>query len=217
MDYSPYVSHKPMMQGLHCLLEILMFNSNAFVASFDAVLLTLTNSEKITKATLQVLSRDLLSLLHTKNDKMGDIGYINRTIQVLTPVNKRAFIAFCKEFTGFILNDGGLMFDKKSKKHYDVVAIKAIEWLDDPLNNIWSWQETNLEVEKVVNPFDMDKVRLTLTQLKAKAAKNNISNIDIIGALFDTGFTVQDLIDTLEKVDKLGEAASIIEHDFAEV
>jgi len=192
------------------------FNSVGFVASFDAVLLSLENSEKITKAVLKGLSRDLLALLHTKNDKMGDIGYINRTINVLTPVNKRAFLAFCKEFTGFILNDDGTMFLKKSKKHYDAVAIRAIDWLDDPMNNIWSWQEKHLEVERVVNPFDMDKVRLTLTQLKAKAEKNNISNTDIIGALFDTGFTVQDLIDTLTKVDKLGDAVEIIEHDFVE-
>jgi hypothetical protein len=192
------------------------FDSLVFVGTFDKVLESLQNSEKITKAVLQELSRNLLELLHSKNTKQGDIGYINRTINVLTPVNKRAFILFCKEFTGFICNDDGTMFLKKSKKHYDAVALKALEWLEDPLNNLWTWQTRNIDMEKVVVPYSLDNIRESFAQMVKKGGKVNISKADIIGAMFDTGFTIEDLIETLEKVEKLGEVMDIIEHDYVE-
>jgi translation elongation factor EF-1beta len=177
------------------------FNSIAFVASFDKVLETLSQSEKITKATLQTLSRDLLALLHTKNPKQGDIGYINRTINVLTPVNRKVFMAFCREFTGFIADKSGQSFLKKSQKHYDDAALKALEWLDDPMNNIWSWADRNIEI--VPKEFTLDIVKKSTEQMLKKADKAGIDQADILGAMFEAGFTLKALLVMLEKQDKL--------------
>lgn len=190
------------------------FNSIAFIASFDKVLETLTQSEKVTKATLQVLSRDLLALLHTKNPKQGDIGYINRTIAVLTPVNRKVFIAFGRAFTGFITNADNTTFLKKSKKHYDDAAIKALEWLDDPMNNIWSWADREIDI--VPKEFTLDAVKKQTENMLKKAEKNNISQADILGAMFEAGFTLDSLLIMLEKQDKLGDMVQRIDEQFEE-
>lgn len=191
------------------------FNSVAFVASFDAVLETLAQSEKITKATLQTLSRDLLALLHTENPKQGDIGYINRVINVLTPVNRKVFIAFGREFTGFIMNKDGTAFLKKAKKHYDDAAIKALVWLDDPMNNIWSWADRNIDI--VPKEFTIEAVKKTTENMLKKAEKANISQADMLGAMFEAGFTVDSLLIMLEKSDKLGDLVTRIDEQFEEV
>jgi hypothetical protein len=190
------------------------FNSIAFVASFDKVLETLTQSERVTKATLQSLSRDLLALLHTKNPKQGDIGYINRTIAVLTPVNRKVFIAFGRAFTGFITDAGNTTFLKKSKKHYDDAAIKALEWLDDPMNNIWSWADREIDI--VPKEFTLDAVKKQTENMLKKAEKNNISQAEILGAMFEAGFTIDSLLIMLEKKDKLGDMVQRIDEQFVE-
>lgn len=190
------------------------FNSLAFVFTFDKVLDSLQQSEKITKATLLTLSRDLLLLLHTQNTKQGDIGYINRVINVLTPVNRRAFLAFCKEFTGFILNEDGTMFLKKSKKHYEEVAERAIEWLNDPHNNIWTWSETRLTVEAVPTPFNAEYVKKQTAALLKKADKAGMSQAELMGAIFDAGFTIDSIMLMLEQHNKLDDMVQRIEDTF---
>ncbi len=168
------------------------FKANEFVASFVQTLETLTQSEKITKATLQTLSRDVLYALHCDGDTKGDIGYINRTIAVLTPVNKKAFILFCKEFTGFIMNNEGNAFLKKSKKHYDDVSAKALVFLDDPMNNLWSWADRNIEMEK--KEFSLDAVTHTIEVLLKKATKNKISQADFMRAVIKGGIDADSII-----------------------
>lgn len=191
------------------------FNSAAFLASFDRQLKHLATSEKITKTTLQTLSRDLLALLHTKNDKQGDIGYINRTVAVLTPVNRKVFLEFGREFTGYILNDDGTMFLKKSKRHYDVVAIKAMEWLDDPMNNIWSWADRHIEL--VSKEFTLDSVKKQTESMLKKAKKANISQSEMLAAIFESGFTIDALLIMLEKTDKLEEFANRMDEEYDQV
>jgi hypothetical protein len=195
-----------------------MFNAVDFIATFPKTLKKLKASEIITKDTLQVLSRDLLSCLHTVNVKQGDIAFINQVIGVLTPVNRKVFLAFCKEFTGFILNDDGTAFIKKSKKHYDDVAATAIEWLNDPMNNIWSWADRHIDVEKKPNPFTLDVVKKSLEKLVVKGQKANISKAQIIGAMFASGFTVEDLIESLEQVHLVGDVVNKLnqEYEFVE-
>lgn len=191
-----------------------MFNSLAFIATFDKTLESLAQSEKITKGVLQSLSRDLLSLLHSNNTKQGDIGYINRTLNVLTPVNRKVFIHFCKEFTGFILTDDGTMFAKKSKKHYDDVAIKALSWLDDPMNNIWNWADRNIDI--VPKEFTLEGVKKATETMLKRANKAGMSQAEVLGAIFEAGFTVEAVVLMLEKADKLGDVVQRIDEEFVE-
>ncbi len=191
------------------------FNSIAFVSSFDRVLEAIGQSEKITKHTLQTLSRDLLSLLHTNNTKQGDIGYINRVIGVLSPINRKVFMAFCREFTGFIANKDNTAFLKKSQKHYDAAAIKALEWLDDPMNNIWSWADRNIDI--VPKEFTLDSVTKATESMLKKADKAGFTQADVLDAMFNAGLTIDALLVMLEKQDKVGDMFEKIESNYVEV
>lgn len=174
------------------------FDNKQFILSFPKTIARLGRVEGVTKAILKELSRDLLSCLHGVGDKSGDIGFINQTISALSPVNKRAFILFTKEHTGFILNDEGTHFTKKSKKHYDAVQAHTLQCLLDPHFNVWSWQEKKINMEVEPTPFTIEKVQETVTTLLKKATKANISKGDIVAVLFNTGFTVQDILDAME-------------------
>lgn len=188
------------------------FDSVKFIAGFERQLKHLVTSEKITKGLLQTMSRDLLSLLHTLNKKQGDIGYINRTIVALTPVNRKVFIAFCKEFTGFILNEGGTAFIKKSKKHYDEVAAKALAWLEDPMNNIWSWADRNIEV--VPKEFNVEEIKKATEKMLKKAEKNHISKAEVFGAILAGGFTIEELVECMVKIDKMDDVMHTVENKY---
>lgn len=190
------------------------FDSVKFIAGFERQLKHLVTSEKITKALLQTMSRDLLALLHTKNDKQGDIGYINRTIAALTPVNRKVFISFAKEFTGFILNDGGSCFIKKSKKHYDESATKALVWLEDPMNNIWSWADRNIEV--VPKEFNIEAIKKATENMLKKAEKNHISKAEVFGAIIAGGFTIAELVECMVKLDKMDDVMHEVETNYTE-
>ncbi len=61
------------------------FDKAVFNAAFEAAIIVLAGAEKITKETLKDLSRTVLVAHHATED----IGYINRLVDVLTPVNKK--------------------------------------------------------------------------------------------------------------------------------
>lgn len=196
------------------------FNSLAFLASFDKQITRLQRAEHITKDTVKAMSRDLLSLIHTEKDnsKFGDIGFINRFLNALSPANRRVAVLFFKEFTGFIYNDDGKAFVKKSKKHYDEVQARTLDKLNtDPVFNMWSWQDARINMEVVPTPYTLERVQETFTQMVKKADKANISKKDILGVMLNTGFTLQDIIDCLDATHHLGEAVSMIEQQYTEV
>jgi hypothetical protein len=177
-----------------------MFNRDSFTASFPKTLTRLERAEKLSKDVLMPLSRDLLFMLHTDDKNQGDIGYINRTIAVLSPANKKVFVLFMREFTGFILNDDATMFMKKSKKHYDVVKAGALAWLADPLNNYFSWVGRQ-KIESTPVVFDKAFIVASTRKMLDKAAKNGMSHVDVLAAMFEGGLVIEDL---LAVVDKLG-------------
>ena len=191
------------------------FDSTKFIAGFERQLKHLVTSEKITKALLQTMSRDLLALLHTKNEKQGDIGYINRTIAALTPMNRAMFIEFTKRFTGFIMNDGETAFIKKSKKHYDAVQAEALEWLEDPMNNIWSWADRHIEPPKA-KEFGLDAIKKATENMLKKAEKNHISKAEVFGAIIAGGFTIAELVECMVKLDKMDDVMHEVETNYIE-
>lgn len=180
----------------------------AFIGSFNNTLETLKGSERLTKDTLQGLSRDFLMCLHdVDSHKHGDIGFINRTINVLTPVNKRKFFEFMLEFTGFTADKEGTHFVEKHRKAYKDVQEKALEWLSDPLNNFWSWAERGKEI--VPKEFTMEAVKKTMEGVLKKAEKNHFSKVDVLQAVMGSGFTIDELV---QAMDKLGQLADVVEN-----
>jgi hypothetical protein len=195
------------------------FNNKQFVAGFDAIIGTLAASEKVTKATLQTMSRDLLACLHIAEDnpRVGDIGFINKTIAVLTPVNKKVFIAFCKAFTGYALDLGGVSFNGKikAKDAYSKAQAQAIEWLEDPMNNIWSWADREIDI--VPKEFTLEAVTKNVETMLKKAEKNHFTKAQVLSAMFKGGLTMEDLMGALDSMGEVESIANMIDEGYVQV
>lgn len=124
------------------------FDKKAFEGKFNAAIKVLTKGENEVRAQLNVLSRTVLEAVHATEN----IGYVNKLIDVLTPINRKAAIVFFKHFAGFHYDDATAQFTKKSKKRYDQAHADAIVFLEDPNNNLFSWASRHIEVEQ--KPFD---------------------------------------------------------------
>lgn len=169
-----------------------MFDRAMFDSSFKKNLSSLKSSEKRTKELVRSMSRDVLEAHHATED----VKYINEFISVLSPMNKRTAVLYFKEFSGFQESEG--MFSKKDKKHYEEKKAAAIAFLEDPLNNLWSWSEKNVEVEK--KPFDISRLQAQVSSLMKKVEGAEIPHSEVIKALFQAGITVADVVSILEEV-----------------
>lgn len=171
-----------------------MFNKAEFDSKYNSILIGLTQSEKITKAALMDLSRHVFAGLHFTED----VAYINRLLAVLTPVNKKVAIEFFKEFSGFQYDEKKGEFSRKDKKHYEEKKAAVIEWLTDPMNNIWSWAERNIEIE--TKEFDAERLKKQAASLLKKATDNGFQKADVFKALMESGVTEDDLIGFIESL-----------------
>ena len=136
------------------------------------------------------------------------IGYVNQLLAVLTPVNRKAAVVFFKHFAGFHYDEVTRMFTKKSKKRYEQAHKNAMEFLQDPNNNMFSWAERHIEVEQ--KPFD--QASFLKAQHKAfiravqQARDNGIDQKELFTAMFKPeegkpGLDVNALVAVLEAMD----------------
>lgn len=107
---------------------------------------TLAKAEKITKAVLGELSRDLLEYVYINDSQ--DITPVNRLLSVLTPMNKRTSVLFFKNFLAWKFDDEAQLFTKKNKKHYDDKLLAVELFLGNEDSTIWSWAEANVKLEQ---------------------------------------------------------------------
>ena len=176
------------------------FDRKAFDAQFAKSLRRICAAEKITREVLMVLSRTVLDAIHST----GDIGWANRLIAVLTPVNKRVARLYFKEFSGFRFDEESMLFTKKSGKAYDKAKAVAQAFLEDPLNNLWTWSDRHVEVEK--KPFDIKGVTQFMTRALKKAGEEGISQVDVMNAVIKAGVTADTIIACM---DALGYEAKV--------
>ncbi len=180
------------------------FNINTFLNSFNIAIKAIAESERITKDNLRWLSRDLLSQLHETEDnpRCGDIQFVNQLLLVLTPMNRKTLVLFMQEFSGFKYDDKTELFTVKAKSVYAERLAKANEFLDDPHNNLWTWAERNVKVEK--KAFKLDTLTKDIGKaLKAEDEEGNAlyTKADVIGAILAGGITADDLMALLNKVE----------------
>lgn len=168
------------------------FNREQFDRSFHERVASLAASEKVSKELLRALSRDVLEAHH----ETGDVAYINGLLGVLTPINKKVCVLFFKEFSGHLFSEDTKSFGKKDKKRYDDAKKKSFDQLEDPLFNVFSWAERNVEVER--KPFTLVKLQQQMGSLVKKAEENKISHYDIIRALFANGVEVNAFLKVVE-------------------
>jgi len=159
------------------------FDKEQFAITFATALETLAGSEKITKDMLRGLSRSVLEAHHATED----VQYINRLLPTLSPINHRAMVEFFKAFGGFMFDETEKRFTKKHKKTYDAKHILSLAFLENPMNNIWSWSERHLNVEKKPERSLTDRIKDDVSKWLAKAAKDKVSQASILEAVFSAG------------------------------
>jgi len=174
-----------------------MFNAEQFKNGFDKQVKALAKAEKLTRETLRDMSRDLLLM----TQETEDIGYVNRTIAALSPMNAKTAVLFFKEFSGFNYDeDEAQAFTKKNKKKYEEITAKALKALDDPHFNMWTWAEKNVDVAK--KPFKLEDITKFAERAVKKATEEGIAQADVLKAFFAGGFEVASLVAALEEMAK---------------
>ena len=181
------------------------FSVDQFRVQFDKDIKALGKAEKITKDLLRDMSRTTLEA----TQQTEDIQYINRLIKELTPVNRRTAVLFFKEHSGFKWEEEERQFGKKDKKRYDAIKAKAVEALEDPHFNIWSWAEKNVQIE--AKPFEISKVTQFIKNALKKADEQGIPQKLVLRAVFDGGFDVESLALMLEEMTHKEEEVEQIE------
>lgn len=185
------------------------FDSTKFYNSFNITIKALAESERITKDALRSLSRECLMLLHYESKNQGDISPVNKIISVVTPMNRKTFILFMQEFSGFRFDEKLGEFSKKDKQLYEEKCKKACNMLDDPHFNLWTWAELHVNVEK--KKFKLDTIgRDIVKALSEEDEEGNAvyTKADILKAVIaakdkegNSMITMDDFIDFLQAMD----------------
>lgn len=162
------------------------FDRKAYDAVHAAQVKKLAASEKVTKEVLRELSRSALEAHHATED----VAYINQVVSALSPVNRKVAILYFTEFSGF-RQEGGV-FTKKDKAAYENAKAAAVAFLEDPMNNIWSWAER--EVDIAPKEFDINQVTKQTERMLKKAGDAGVAQADVLRAMFKAGFDVDALL-----------------------
>jgi hypothetical protein len=170
------------------------FNKGQFEAQFVKALQAIAGAERVTKEELKTLSRNILIAWH----ETGNCEYANKLLAVLTPVNKKVFVAFGKHFAGFSHDDVLGVFTKKSKKRYEKAHADYVEFMADPHNNIWTWAERHIEVTH--KPFDVDGVAKYITKALKQAQGVGLSQVDVLKAVFKGGIEPAAVLTVFEEM-----------------
>lgn len=183
-----------------------MFDKKVFEGKFKAGIAKLGKAEKSVREELNVLSRSVLEAVHATEN----IGYVNQILAVLTPMNRKAAVVFFKHFAGFHYDEGTKTFTKKSKKRYDQAHQDAIAFLEDPLNNMFSWAERHIEVEQ--KPFDPEAFKKGFKSLFDKrmqeARDHGMTQAELFALLFKkeegkVGIDVNAIVGVLESMGEI--------------
>lgn len=168
-----------------------------------ALIAELAESEKVTKAKLAQLSRELMVYVMESHD----ISAANRLIEVLTPVNKKAAIAFLCHFLPWTpeLNEDKsfIRFGKmmKGQKAVDKRRKLIIDFIADESNTIWTWAKDNVTVEAKPKDFFKSVSGAVERALKGDDNTPPLPREDVVKALFAAGMTIDDLMEAMTAPD----------------
>lgn len=155
----------------------------------------IASAEKVTKAELGAISRDILTYIHVEGS--NDIACVNRLLQVLTPMNKRTAVLFFQHFLPFTFDTSEQAFGKKIKgakvttaKHDDSLAFLSTD------QTIWDWAALNVKLEK--KPVDYGKKIASDVRKALEDDENGITPAEVLKAVLAGGITEADLLGMLE-------------------
>jgi hypothetical protein len=164
--------------------------------TIEADIATVTGNEKVTKAVLRTLSRELLAYVY----ETKDTGMVERLIAGLTPMNKRVAVAYFPSFLGWSFDADKGTFGKKIKDgSYAKKLAKTEEWLEDEANDIWKFDADSLappvakakayaeKITKLINKALKDEEQgITKAELRyAILASDDVTLADMMVALDD--------------------------------
>jgi len=171
----------------------------AFDVEFNNAVEQIGASEKITKSLLKVYASLAVQAVH----QFQNPAYLNKLRAALTPVNKKVFTEFALYYAGYSFDKDAQAFTTKSKKRYIEAKARWDAFCEDPLNNIWKWAETSIQVER--KPLNVQALNDSFQRTWRAAHKANISNVDVLKAMLsvkdgDKGivFSAQDIAEALQ-------------------
>jgi succinate dehydrogenase flavin-adding protein (antitoxin of CptAB toxin-antitoxin module) len=169
-----------------------LFNKTNFERNFTEALERIGKAEAVTKAELKTVSRTVLEAWHIT----GNVHYINRLLKVVTPVTKKALIEFGKKLGGYSFDDVLGEFTHKSKKRYDAAHKAALEFLENPNNNIWSWAERHIEVTQ--KEFKLDGFKKYIVNSLNAAKGKGISQAELLKTIFEAGVEPEAILEAMD-------------------
>ncbi len=201
-------------------MDKVQFNA-AFAAFLDAV----REAETVTRRELGAMSVTLIKGIHGMPGSevlLGELDYINRLLLILTPMNQKMMVSFFVHFGGYTYDPKEKRFTKKNKAAYAVALEQATQLIackgvtlrgqtlipaDEP-HNCWGWA-AHLKVEqpKTFNPEKVTKFVQTQIGL---AKEMGIDPAAVLAAVFDGGFSVDDVAHVMEIVAAKQQAAEAL-------
>jgi len=168
---------------------------NQKLVSINGKIATLAKAEKITKAVLGELSRDMLDYIIM--DESYDSDSINRLLAVLTPMNKKTAILFFAHFTPFLVDEHGVFGGmEKNKERKAKAKGKSSELVLDFLANedstIWTWAEEHVKVEQ--KPVDWYGKLAKDVRSAMDKDKGGLSMQEVLRAVMDGGISADDIL-----------------------
>lgn len=155
----------------------------------------ITKSENISKTLLAELSRDLLT--YVVAEQSHDVDAINRTLAVLSPMNKQTAILFFKTFVPHAFDDETNTFGKLNGKKKEEMLALVNSNLENPDFNIWLWAVDNLKpVEKKATDFIGNIKKAISAALDEK--KGGLSQAEIIKAALEAGLDLSALVTIMQ-------------------
>lgn len=159
---------------------------------------TITAAERVTKAELGLLSREVLSYILESEDVRPVNMLLGKDEEgkfVLTVNNRRVAGLYFQEFVPFTSEekDGVLVFLKKKAKVFEKYTAAINNFLGEGSNDIWTWAETNVEVQAKPKFYAEKITKLIQKSLEDEA--EGISKVDVMKAVLDAGLSIEDLLE----------------------
>lgn len=180
-------------------------------ASILAHITAIAAAEKITRASLGEISRELL--MYVPDTK--DIDLVNRLLIVLTPMNKATAVLYFKHFLPWEFEEDNAKFgsmmqgDKKIKRRIDMIS----EFLSDTDNNIWTWADVNVNIERIKPDLGLsiteavNKALVGTKQTKTKEAAEPITKAEALAAFMDADINLDDVLAAITSAKKASDNA----------
>lgn len=184
-----------------------MNDQNNLKAVIVARIEAIAAAEKITKAELGHVSREMLLYVPDSDD----IDVVNRLLGVLTPMNRATAILFFKHFLPWEVEEDAKgefsRFGKRIKKEKQLERklLAITEFLADENNNIWTWASANVTLDYTQKDFAAMVTKAVTQALKGEKKDNGetppLSMTDVIGAVLRGGVQVTTLLAYAEAIE----------------